>query len=307
MLKITPPIILLLSFFSISAIAQDTDRDGMPDSWESIYGLNPEDASDATSDRDSDGKTALQEYADNTHPSGNLDLDGDYSHSALTDGLIVMRYFFGLRENVLIADAVSPEGRYKTAAEITNRLNQNMEFLDIDGDGDNDALTDGLMVLRYLFGLKNNALIVNAISEEATRTTITDILNHITSITPSDIDLDGVHDEFDHFPLDPNEIADTDEDTIGNNADTDDDNDGVADNEDVFPRDATESIDTDADGIGNNADTDDDNDGIADSSDAYATDPTKQKAQVWGESDWGKTSWKPNNSGFTWGESTWGE
>ena len=44
----------------------------------------------------------------------------------------------------------------------------------------------------------------------------------------------------------------------------DSDGDGVPDNEDAFPNDPNESVDTDSDGIGNNADTDDDGDTIPD-------------------------------------------
>ena len=79
-----------------------------------------------------------------------------------------------------------------------------------------------------------------------------------------DTDGDGVPDDEDAFPNDPNESVDTDSDGIGNNADTDDDNDAVPDGEDAFPLDATESADTDSDGIGNNADTDDDGDTMPD-------------------------------------------
>jgi hypothetical protein len=45
----------------------------------------------------------------------------------------------------------------------------------------------------------------------------------------------------------------------------DSDNDGVPDNTDAFPNDPNETLDTDGDGIGNNADTDDDGDGMPDS------------------------------------------
>ena len=40
-------------------------------------------------------------------------------------------------------------------------------------------------------------------------------------------------DESDAFPLDAGEIADSDSDGIGNNADTDDDNDGLLDTEEA--------------------------------------------------------------------------
>jgi RHS repeat-associated protein len=93
--------------------------------------------------------------------------------------------------------------------------------------------------------------------------------------TDTDDDGDGVNDDIDAFPLDPAESLDTDSDGIGNNADTDDDNDGVLDGDDAFPLDATESVDTDLDGIGNNADTDDDNDGVLDGDDAFPLDATE--------------------------------
>jgi alpha-tubulin suppressor-like RCC1 family protein len=40
----------------------DTDHDGMPDSWESARGLNPNNAGDAALDRDADGYTNIEEY-----------------------------------------------------------------------------------------------------------------------------------------------------------------------------------------------------------------------------------------------------
>lgn len=40
----------------------DSDRDGMPDGWETGRGLNPHDPSDAAKDRDGDGYTNLEEY-----------------------------------------------------------------------------------------------------------------------------------------------------------------------------------------------------------------------------------------------------
>ena len=56
--------------------------------------------------------------------------------------------------------------------------------LDIDADGNVDALTDGLVILRYLFGLRGQSLINNAISENATRKEATDIEAYIQSLMP---------------------------------------------------------------------------------------------------------------------------
>jgi hypothetical protein len=50
----------------------DTDKDGMPDAWETRYGLNPNNASDATGDFDSTGYTNIEKYingiADKIYP-----------------------------------------------------------------------------------------------------------------------------------------------------------------------------------------------------------------------------------------------
>jgi|GEM_PF-1060038 len=56
-----------------------------------------------------------------------------------------------------------------------------------------------------------------------------------------DSDNDGVEDNLDAFPNDPNESADSDAD-------------GVGDNADEFPNDATETMDSDNDGVGDNSD-----------------------------------------------------
>ncbi len=56
----------------------DTDADGLPDTWESQYGLDPTDASDAGLDADGDGLTNLEEYlagTDPTDPSSRLMLE----------------------------------------------------------------------------------------------------------------------------------------------------------------------------------------------------------------------------------------
>ena len=71
-----------------------------------------------------------------------------------------------------------------------------------------------------------------------------------------DTDGDGVADDQDAFPNDPNEWLDTDGDGIGNNADTDDDDDGMPDDWEILygfnPLDAADAAeDADGDGVSN--------------------------------------------------------
>ena len=55
--------------------------------------------------------------------------------------------------------------------------------LDIDGNGTADALTDGLLVIRYLFGLRGASLIAGVLGPLATRT-MAEIEAYIQSLLP---------------------------------------------------------------------------------------------------------------------------
>jgi hypothetical protein len=48
---------------------RDTDGDGMPDSWESEHGLNPNSAADGQLDRDGDGYTNVEDYLNSLMPA----------------------------------------------------------------------------------------------------------------------------------------------------------------------------------------------------------------------------------------------
>jgi hypothetical protein len=97
-----------------------------------------------------------------------------------------MRYLFGFRGNTLIADAVAPDAQRSTAADIEAYLAfaGSATMLDIDGNGVQDALTDGLLVVRYLFGVRGDTLIDSAVALGATRATAEEIQAFITSFMP---------------------------------------------------------------------------------------------------------------------------
>lgn len=126
-----------------------------------------------------------------------LDVDGDGAATALSDGIIIVRYLFGsvFAGDALTAGAISPDAT-RTTDEIRAYLQQGVDqkFLDIDGDSTAEALSDGIMIVRYLFGavFAGDALTTGAISSDATRTTaeIRTYLEDIDNNT-SDIDLVG--------------------------------------------------------------------------------------------------------------------
>jgi hypothetical protein len=161
----------------------DSDADGMPDAWEIKYGLNPNDASDATSDGDNDGISALDEFLGGTVPSGSVDLDGNNDYDALTDGLLLLRGMFGLDGDALITGTVADDATYKLAEDIETRIANLGDLADIDGNGEIDALTDGLLTLRYLFGLEGETLVAGVVADDATRTT-SEIEAHLKMLMP---------------------------------------------------------------------------------------------------------------------------
>ena len=111
-----------------------------------------------------------------------LDIDGDGSTDALTDGLLVLRYLFGFRGTTLINSAIGAGATRTTSAAIETYLASVLGLLDVDGNGTTDALTDGLLVLRYLFGFRGTTLTNSAIGPGANRTTPASIEAYIASL-----------------------------------------------------------------------------------------------------------------------------
>jgi len=163
----------------------DSDSDGMPDEWETRYGLDPNDASDAESDQDNDGVTALDEFLAGTIPSGSLDIDGNEKYDALTDGLLLLRGMFGLDGSALVTGTVASDATYTESVDIESRIATLGDLADIDGNGEIDALTDGLLTLRYLFGLQGDTLINGVVASDATRKTAEEIEAHLETLMPS--------------------------------------------------------------------------------------------------------------------------
>ncbi len=111
-----------------------------------------------------------------------LDLDATGSCDALTDGLLVLRYLSGLSGAALINAAVGQGAVRTTDTQIGNYLLDVRPVLDVDGNGQADASSDGLLITRYLFGLRGDGLIAGAVGSGATRPDASGIEAQIQSL-----------------------------------------------------------------------------------------------------------------------------
>lgn len=113
----------------------------------------------------------------------NLDIDGNEKLDALTDGLLILRSLFGLTGDSLTSDLVGDDAVYKESEEIESRIASLGNHIDIDNNGRVDALTDGLIILRYLFGLSGDTLTNGVLANDAERVTADDIESHMERLS----------------------------------------------------------------------------------------------------------------------------
>ena len=117
-------------------------------------------------------------------PGGAVDIDGDGNADALTDGLLLIRYLFGFRGQALVEAALGPGCLRCTDSAIEARIEQVKPRFDVDGDGQLDALTDGLLVIRYLFGFGGDALVAGAVGLGCERCDPARIGDHCAKLLP---------------------------------------------------------------------------------------------------------------------------
>jgi hypothetical protein len=118
-------------------------------------------------------------------PNVSLDVDDNCRADALSDGVITLRYLFGFTGAALVEGALPPGARRTDPADIAEFLDAGRDtMLDVDGNGVADALTDGIMTFRYLFGFQGAELVQNALGAGATRTDPTEIVEFLDSFLP---------------------------------------------------------------------------------------------------------------------------
>jgi len=184
-----------------SAETQDSDSDGVgdvrdafpddPNEFEDTDGDGVGDVADP--DDDGDGFSDAQELADGTNPKSrfscpscafSFDVDESQAAQPLTDGLLVIRHLFGFSGDALTAGAVAGLAGRAASEDITVFLTDADAELDIDGNGKSEPLTDGLLLIRYLFGFSGEALISGAIGSGAERNTAAAVEAYIEARVP---------------------------------------------------------------------------------------------------------------------------
>jgi hypothetical protein len=109
-----------------------------------------------------------------------LDIDGNGTVDPRTDGLMLVRAMFGLIGTAVTNGALATDAKKTSWAEVQPLIH--MTALDIDGNGKTDPLTDGLMLVRAMFGLTGSTVTNNAIGNGATRTTWPAIRDYMNSV-----------------------------------------------------------------------------------------------------------------------------
>ena len=124
--------------------------------------------------------------ASDSLPAGDWDIDDNGQADALTDGLMFLRYAFGLSGDSLVSGLISSDSVHTTSTAIESELAIVFaESGDIDGSGGEvDALTDGLLLLRYLFGLSGDSLTAGVVGTGATLTDSSDLEAYMSGLMP---------------------------------------------------------------------------------------------------------------------------
>jgi uncharacterized protein YkwD len=115
----------------------------------------------------------------------NFDIDGNGEIKALSDGIMIVRHLFGTFPGERLTEGAMASNATRNLAEIQAYLQQGVDnkYLDIDGNGEIKALSDGIMIVRHLFGtFPDERLIDGAIASNATRD-LTQIQAHLTQFS----------------------------------------------------------------------------------------------------------------------------
>ena len=86
-----------------------------------------------------------------------------------TDGVMILRYLFGLRGDAITNGLIGASAT-RTAPQMQDFLASIRPLLDIDGNQRFEPLTDGVMIVRYMLGLRMPLVTAGVLGTNATRT-----------------------------------------------------------------------------------------------------------------------------------------
>lgn len=101
----------------------------------------------------------------------NYDIDGNGEIKALEDGLQIVRFLFKLidkRDSTGTVQDLGANAIRTTPKQIWDYIDDGgwQTTLDVDRDGNADALSDGIMILRYMFGIKGGDALTESVVDE---------------------------------------------------------------------------------------------------------------------------------------------
>ena len=116
-------------------------------------------------------------------PLSPWDFDGNGEVDALTDGLLFLRYAFQLRDDRLVDASVVATDSTLSASEIQARIENVLSVADIDNNGSIDPLSDGLLLLRYMFDITGESLVDGVVDLDCgSRTAGWQVAYHIENV-----------------------------------------------------------------------------------------------------------------------------
>lgn len=104
-----------------------------------------------------------------------IDIDGNQTISATTDGLMLLRAMLGLTGTAVTAGATITGAPRTTWEQISPYVH--LAALNLDGSGNTSAATDGVLLLRAMFGLTGTAVTNGVATNGQTWATIRSYLN----------------------------------------------------------------------------------------------------------------------------------
>lgn len=114
-----------------------------------------------------------------------LDVDDNGDVTALTDGILTVRYLFNFTGAALVDQALGAGAQRTDPNDIIAYLDGcRSTMLDVDDNGQARALEDGIMIARYEFGFGCPALSDQAVAADANRPICTDIRDYIAGYMP---------------------------------------------------------------------------------------------------------------------------